>query len=73
MEYLITKASDTDYMEIQYFDLESLNNFAAEHEIIMRTNFWYENEDILELVSEDYAKKLMQIKIEIMIYDDYIE
>lgn len=75
MEYVLTKASDDNYIEIVNYNLEQINALAFSKSVIIKPNFWFNNYSIGEYLdkSKEFCDKVTQIPLEIMIYDDYIE
>ena len=80
MKYLITKAS-CDYedyyeiLEVSELDVEAVYNSLGD--FIVMHNDWY-GEDIEDIsyffrISREKAKQISECKLEITIYDDYIE
>lgn len=75
MEYILTKASDDNYIEIVNYDLEQINALAFSKSVVIKPNFWLNNYSIGEWLNKpkEFCDKVTQIPLEIMIYDDYIE
>lgn len=75
MKYILTKASNDEFIEIVNYDLEQINALAFSKAIIIRPNFWFGNFNLQEYLnkSQELCDIISQIPLEIMIYDDYIE
>lgn len=75
MKYILTKASDNEFIEIVDYDLEKINALAFSNDIIIKKNFWFNEYNAKEFLNkpDEFCDKIIQIPLEIMIYDDYIE
>ena len=75
MKYVLRKASDDDFMEIVDYNLEQMNALAYSKSIIIQRNFWFNENDVKEYINkpESFCNEIIQIPLEIMIYDAYIE
>ena len=75
MKYVLTKASDDEFIEIVDYNLEQINALAFSKKIIIGENFWFNVQDIEKYIdkSTEFCNAIIQIPLEIMIYDDYIE
>ena len=75
MKYILTKASDDNFIEIVDYDLEQINTLAFSEEIIIKPNFWFNMHHIEKYIEKpaEFCNIVTQIPLEIMIYDGYIE
>ena len=75
MKYVLTKASDEDFREIVDYDLEQINALVSAEAIIMKTNWFYDDPDVIEFINKpkEFCEEITKIPLEIMIYDAYIE
>ena len=75
MKYVLRKASDDDFMEIVDYNLEQINALAYSRAIIIEHNFWFNENNVEEYIekSKSFCNEIVQIPLEILIYDDYIE
>lgn len=77
MKYVLTKASDENFMEIVDYDLEQINALVSAEAIIMKTNWFYDDPSIIKFVNKhkprEFYDEVTKIPLEIMIYDAYIE
>ena len=75
MKYVLTKASDDEFIEIVDYNLEQINALAFSKKIIIGENFWFNIQNIEKYIdkSTEFCNVIAQIPLEIMIYDDYIE
>lgn len=76
MRYVLTKASDDEFMEIVDFDLDQINALAFSKGVIIKENWWFNEDNIatyMENKTEEFCDKIKEIPLEIMIYDSYIE
>lgn len=75
MKYVLRKASDDDFMEIVDYNLEQINALAYSESIIIEHNFWFNGNNVEQYIkkSESFCNEIVQIPLEILIYDDYIE
>ena len=78
MRYYLTKASDDDWYDIMEIQDETLYELYDKiGRFIVKQNYWYRDsvEDICRYrrVPKEDAKKISQARIEIIIYDSYIE
>lgn len=75
MKYILTKASDDDFIEIVDYDLEQINALALSKAIIIRPNFWFGKSNLQERLDkpQELCDIFSQIPLKIMIYDGYIE
>ena len=75
MKYILTKASDDEFIEIVDYNLEQINALAFSKKIIIEKNFWFNVQNIEKYIdkSTEFCNVIAQIPLEIMIYDDYIE
>ena len=75
MKYILRKASDDDFMEIVDYNLEQINSLAYSESIIIQYNFWFNKNNVKQYInrSESFCNEIIQIPLEILIYDDYIE
>ena len=75
MKYVLRKASDDDFMEIIDYNLEQINALAYSGAIIIEQNFWFNENNVEQYIkkSESFCNEIVQIPLEILIYDDYIE
>ena len=75
MKYVLRKASDDDFMEIVDYNLKQINALAYSRAIIIEHNFWFNENNVEQYIkkSESFCNEIVQIPLEILIYDDYIE
>lgn len=86
MKVVITKASDSDYEQIQEFDsLEQLLEFvektkygsvivtAKSRSFLFDTNFSDIYDDDERIEKEERLKRVADCECEVMIYDDFVE
>ena len=75
MKYVLRKASDDDFMEIVDYNLEQINSLAYSEGIIIQYNFWFNKNNVKQYInrSESFCNEIIQIPLEILIYDSYIE
>ena len=75
MKYVLRKASDDNFMEIVEYNLEQINALAYSESIIIQHNFWFNESNVKQYINrpENFCNEIVQIPLEILIYDDYIE
>ena len=75
MKYVLRKANDDDFMEIVDYNLEQINALAYSEAIIIEHNFWFNENNVEQYIkkSENFCNEIVQIPLEILIYNDYIE
>ena len=75
MKYVLRKASDDDFIEIVDYNLEQINSLAYLESIIIQHNFWFNENNVKQYINrpESFCNEIVQIPLEILIYDDYIE
>lgn len=79
MEFVITKTSDSTPQVKTFNTLQDLINFfeQCDEELVLSKNFWYNISASscakAYSISKEFAAKVVKIKYEIEIYDDYRE
>ena len=75
MKYVLTKASNYNFMEIVDYDLEQINALALSKGIVITPNYFFNEDNIEKCIDKpsEFCNAIAQIPLEIIIYDDYIE
>ena len=75
MKYVLTKASDYNFMEIVDYDLEQINALALSKGIVIIPNYFFNEDNIEKCIDKpsEFCNAIAQIPLKITIYDDYIE
>ena len=63
MKYVLTKASDDNFIEIVDYDLEQINALAFSEEIIIKPNFWFNMHHIEKYIEKLFKKCYYLVKM----------